>query len=368
MNSLFRRLAVRLAPVLQSDTAFLQAAYREILGRDADREGLEHYLRVLRQGMSRTFVLVSLMRSKEFTSRLIQAAPHGTSLRDIRPGYYRDAIDRTNGDTIVVFDAVSPSDVDWLERSILEHGYYERPGVWSFGVDTDKRVIAEIIASFGPARALELGCAAGAVLECLRGLGVDAEGVDISSLALSEAAADIRPRIHLGDLLTIDLPSGYDVVFGLDIFEHLNPNRLDAYIRRIGELLAPDGYLFCNIPAFGADAVFGTVFPFYVDGWEAEAAAGHKFSSFHVDELGYPLHGHLIWADSRWWVSQFEGCGFRREPEIERALHEKYDAYMKERSPARRAFYVFNRQPDAARTRAIADRVRREPSRALASA
>ena len=80
--------------------------------------------------MSRTFVLISLMRLREFTSRLIQAAPHGTSLRDIRPGYDRDAIDRDNGDTILIFDATSPSDVDWLEL-ILEHGYYERPGVWN---------------------------------------------------------------------------------------------------------------------------------------------------------------------------------------------------------------------------------------------
>jgi uncharacterized protein DUF4214/methyltransferase family protein len=363
--SLFRRLAARLEPVLQSDTDFLKAAYREILGRDADREGLDHYRKVLRDGMSRTFVLVSLMRSREFTSRLIQAAPVGTSLRDIRPGYYRDAIDRTNGDTIVIFDAASPSDVDWLESSILEHGYYERPGVWSFGVDTDKRVIAEIVASFAPGRALELGCAAGAVLECLRALGVDAEGVDISSLALSEASADIRPRIHLGDLLTLDLPGPYDVVFGLDIFEHLNPNRLDTYIRRIAQLVTPEGYLFCNIPAFGHDPVFGTVFPFYVDGWAEEAAAGHKFSTFHVDELGYPLHGHLIWADARWWVAQFEACGFRRQPDIERALHGKYDAYMKEKSPARLAYFVFSREPQPAQTAAIAERIRRETSKAL---
>lgn len=366
MHRFFRRLVGRLGPAFRSDTAFLEGAYREILGREADQDGLNYYGALLREGASRTAVLMSLVRSEEFTSRLAKAPPELTSVRALRPDRYRQAVDRTNGQSVTVFDAAGSSDFDWLEAAILENGYYEQPGVWNFGVDVDKRVMAEIVATFGPQRALELGCAAGAVLECLHALGVDAEGIEISAMAVARAPVGVRPCIHRGDLLSLDLPTDYDVVFGLDVFEHLNPNRLDAYLERLARITRASGYLFCNVPSFGADPVFGTVFPFYLAGWEREAAAGTHFSTLHVDDLGYPLHGHLVWADTSWWARRFEAQGFRREVEIERALHAKYDDYMDKRSRARKAYYVFSKEADPERNRAVIERVRTEPSRALA--
>jgi hypothetical protein len=136
-------------------------------------------------------------------------------------------------------------------------------------------------------------------------------------------------------------------LFGLDVFEHLNPNRIDAYVRRLAQIVTSGGYLFCNIPAFGRDQVFGTVFPCYIDGWEADAAAGRPFSRLHVDGQGYPLYGHLTWADASWWVERFVTAGFTREPEIEHALHAKYDTYMERITPARRAFFVFAKSPSS---------------------
>ena len=179
------------------------------------------------------------------------------------------------------------------------------------------------------------------MLQCLDDLGVHAEGIEISAMARDKAPAGVRERIHHGDLLRLDLPSRYDLLFGLDIFEHLNPNRLDAYISRIAAVTTAGARLFCNIPAFGRDAVFGTVFPFYIDGWEAESAAGVPFTSLEVDALGYPIHGHLTWADASWWTRQFEKAGFRREFDTERRLHTKYDGYFDKHAPARKSFFVF---------------------------
>jgi hypothetical protein len=298
------------------------------------------------------------MRSEEFVNSLRPSAPPLPSLRAIRPDRYTRTTDRSNGQTIDVFEAGRPSDFDWLEWMILEHKYYEHPGVWAFGVDFDKRTMAGILASFAPRRALELGCAAGAVLECLDDLGVQAEGVEISSLAIGLAADRVRSRIHQGDLLTLELPADYDLLFGLDVFEHLNPNRLDAYIQRLWEIARPEAFLFCNIPSFGTDPVFGTVFPLYVDGWEADAEAGRPFSRLHVDGQGYPIHGHLVWADCRWWISQFEARGFRRQPAIEDALHQKCDGYMDRRSRARKAFFVFSKQAAGERHDALLARIR----------
>ena len=353
VRRLVKRLRARLSAVLQSDTAFIEAAFLEILGRRPDQDGLNHYRRVLRDGLGRTAVLLDIMRSEEFRARLQPVAAALPDLRAVRPERYATAVDRTNGETVGIFEAESNADFDWLEKAIIDYGYYEQPGVWVLGVDADKRLVAEMIAAFAPVRALELGCAAGAVLQCLLEHGVTAEGVEISEMAIARAPESVRANIHHGDLLALDLgkshPSagshGYDLIFGLDVFEHLNPNRLDAYLSRLADLLEDGGCLFCNIPAFGRDPVFGIVFPLYLDRWAAEAAAGRAFSTLHVDELGYPVHGHLTWADAAWWQRQFERQGLQREIEIERAFHRKYDRHMKLRSPARMAYFVFSKSP-----------------------
>jgi len=364
MRRFLKRLQARLELALAGDRAFIERAFREILGRDPDLDGLNHYRRVLGDGVGRTAVLLDILRSEESVGRLVKPrdALVLPDLRAERPDRFRETVDRANGETITVFDIASPADVDWLERAILDHRYYEKPGVWNLGVDSDKRVVAEIIAAFAPSQALELGCAAGAVLDCLDDVGIAAEGVEISTMAIAKASPRVRPRIHQGDLLLLDLPHAYDMVFGLDVFEHLNPNRIDDYVERLARITAADAMLFCNIPAFGDDPVFGTVFPFYVDGWASDAAAGRTFSSIHVDTLGYPIHGHLTWADWRWWVERFAAHGFARAPEIERTLHRKYDDFMTKHAPARRSFFVFAKGAMAERERAIISAIRGRPS------
>jgi len=365
MREVLARIGGRLRLALLSDRAFVEQAYRDILQREADQDGLRFYTGLLRDGQSRMAVWLSLARSEEFAGRL---APRASTpgIRALRPSCYRSEVDTRTGAPLLVFEDPSSAGFDWLESMILEHGYYERPGVWGFEVDVDKRVMAEAVAALDPRTALELGCASGAVLRCLAGLGVEAEGVEISRLAVAKAPPEIQPRIHAGDLLRLDLRGTYDVVFGLDVFEHLNPNRLDEYLARVAAATSAGGYVFANIPAFGADPVFGTVFPFYVAGWEGDAAAGRVFSQVHVDEQGFPLHGHLVWADWAWWVARFERHGLRREREIETALHRRYDAYFDKRSPARRSFFVFSKEGDAARVQALAKRIAAAPSRVLA--
>jgi hypothetical protein len=133
----------------------------------------------------------------------------------------------------------------------------------------------------------------------------------------------------------------------------------------MARIATDDARVFCNIPAFGKDQVFGTVFPYYIDGWEADAAAERPFARLHVDALGYPLHGHLTWADARWWVQRFEAAGFTREPDIEHALHAKYDWYMGRMTPARLAYFVFAKRPSVDERVRIIERIAAEPSRAL---
>jgi SAM-dependent methyltransferase len=248
-------------------------------------------------------------------------------------------------------------DFDWLERKIIENGYYERPGVWSFIIDEDKRMLAELAAEFGPCSVLDLGCANGAVLKCLLDRGIAGEGVEISRMALDKAFPEIRERIHLGDLLGLHLPRHYDLVLGLDIFEHFNPHRLSGYIAEIFRLVENGGYLLANIPAYGEDGVFGEIFPVDYREWDDDIAAHRCFRTIPVDGYGYPKNGHIICASTEWWVEQFEGHGFRREEGLERALHEKYDSAMDKISPARKSYYVFSKGAESIRTEEIMKRL-----------
>jgi|GEM_PF-654389 len=348
-----------------SNKEFLEEAYREILGRDIDESGLNNYLRLLESGHSRTSVLIDLVKSDEFVNKVLRENNLVQSLRELRPPSYELVEHLSQEDKVLIFHAKSDEDFDWLESMIVEHGYYEKPGVWGFNINLDKRVMAEIVSTFNPERALEIGCANGTILKCLHELNVNCEGVEISQMAISKAFPEIKNNIHKGDILNIQLSGQYDFVFGLDIFEHLNPNKLNNYIAKIEQVLSDGSYLFCNIPVFDTDPIFGTVFPLYIKQWEQDSLQGKIFTQLPVDPDGYPIHGHLIWASSSWWVQQFEQHGFRREVEIEKVLHKKYDDYMEKTAIGRKMYYVFSKNTDKARSRAIVNRIVSTPPSAL---
>ena len=361
----FLRKTVREHAELASDRTFLEQVYPIFYDRPIDAEGLQIYSRLLKEGHDRISIVSILAKSEEFINRVLRDNLPLKEVTSLRPESYRAAEDFLQHLPVLVFEAEKPEDFDWLERIILETGYYERPGIWSFDLDLDKKVMAEILAFFSPERSLELGCSNGAVLKGLALLGIRGEGVEISAMAKKRAFPEIKDGIHLGDLLDLRLPAGYDLVFGLDIFEHLNPNKLGAYVKRIWELMGAEGYFYCNLPAFGDDPVFGTVFPLYLREWEKERSDSSPFRTLHVDELGYPIHGHLIWADTAWWVRQFEEVGLVREAEVERAIHQKYDAYWEVRARARQSFYVFSRKAGQGKTRRIIEAVLSSSSAAL---
>lgn len=329
-----------------SDDAFVTRLYRTLLHREPDAEGLATALRMVAGGSPRADVVRWIVRSGEYQQQALSRYYPLVDLRALRAERYSE-IARPGGEPTIVYRAENPADFDWIESAILDGGYYDKPGVWGFAIDTDKRLMAEAVASLEPVRVLELGCASGAVLQCLHDVGVEVEGVEISEAAIASAFPDVRARIHQVNATEFELASAFDVIFGLDIFEHLNPNRLAECLRRIAAHLKPGGFVFANIPAFGRDPVFGEVFPIYIDEWRPDADAGMPFRSLHCDELGYPLNGHLIWARTDWWVRQFDAVGLCRQAGIEAALHGRYDDHLAKATPARRPFYVFSKGASA---------------------
>ncbi len=357
-------LVTRLGPAGVDDALFVTATFREVLGRDPEEEGLTNAVTGLRGGSTRQEWAQQVIVSVETRNRersVVAGLAHLPDLMAQRPDRYELArfTGNPSGRAVPALRVKGPEDIDWVERMILDHGYYEVPNVWHLEVDTDKQVLGQIIAAFQPTRSLELGCSSGAVLSVLDDLGIAAEGIDISAASRQTAPPSVRPRIHHGDLLEVDLPLDYDVFCGFDIFEHLNPRHLDRYLERIRGLLRPGGFVVTNIPAYGEDAVFGTAFHPELVGWEERSGT---YDLWPVDPCGFPHHGHLIWATATWWVERFSGAGFTRVPEIERAIHRRYGEWMSASAPARRSFFVFANEPDRAEVTRVISRMAEVPA------
>jgi SAM-dependent methyltransferase len=279
-----------------------------------------------------------------------------------RPDRYELGVD-LHGRTILAFRAAGPADFDWLEQRIVETGYYDHDGVWSLELDLDKRLMAELIACLGPRSVVELGCSSGAVLAELAARGVEVTGIDVSEHARAAAPESVRDRILLGDLLELEVDGGHDAVVGLDVFEHLNPNRLDAYLERLAGLLDDGGWCVANIPVYGTDPVFGNVFLDYLE----EPRPSTLFHRVHVDDRGYPLHGHLVWATWDWWVDRFAAAGLTRRPVIEDALHARYREHWAANTPARQSLFVFRTGDATDGEEALAEAIRSQPSGVLSA-
>ncbi len=334
--------------------SFVDHAYREILGREADPGGRAHTITLLDTGWSRHDVARALAGSDEHVNRL---AAELYPLPDLRRRFPERFVEArcTDGSSITCFVADTPAELEWMASMIGKHDYYDRPGIWGMADNRDKQVMAAVIAGFGPTRVLDLGCSNGTIVRRLRMLGVDAEGIELSRSAVELAHPEVRPHLHVGDVTSIELDRRFDLIYGLDIFEHVPLEGLDAILAGIGRLLAPGGLIFANIPAFGPDPEFGTVFDLYVDDWAIDAAENRPFRRLHADEFGFPLHGHLIWAAAPFWVDRFRRHGFGRVAAIEREVHRRYDGYFERETPARKAFFVF------ARDRAAAERITLDP-------
>jgi SAM-dependent methyltransferase len=262
---------------------------------------------------------------------------HKKSLVVLRSDRYTELND---GNTLI-FRVENSSDFDWLEQMIIKNSYYETEGVWNLTIDSDKILMAEIFKEFTVVRVLELGCSTGAILKLLYNAGAIVRGIEISTYSIERAFPEIRNYIYHGDFLDESYTEKhFSLVLGLDIFEHFNPNNLDRYINKIYDSLENGGYLFCNIPAFGEDEVFGTIFPVYLDDWNEDIKFNRNFRLIDCDENGYPKNGHLIWASTQWWVRQFEKAGFKRDTERERIIHQKYDDKL---YFARMSFYLFKK-------------------------
>jgi hypothetical protein len=57
--------------------------------------------------------------------------------------------------------------------------------------------------------------------------------------------------------------------------------------------------------------------------------------------LGWPTHGHLVWASPKWWEAQFEKHGLVRDRSIERVIHDLLnEPFFKKEGVGRKSLFV----------------------------
>jgi SAM-dependent methyltransferase len=97
-------------------------------------------------------------------------------------------------------------------------------------------------------RILDVGCGTGANLEMLGEFG-DAEGVDVSTDALSFCRQRGIERVKLGEAENLPYPDqSFDLVTALDVVEHLDDDL--AGLREMRRVLKPGGRALLFVPAF----------------------------------------------------------------------------------------------------------------------
>lgn len=99
-----------------------------------------------------------------------------------------------------------------------------------------------------PESILEIGAGDGLFLLAAQKYGIEATGIDLSEQAREDAQRRFGIKIMVGDLIHSDLPIGdsYSVVVMNHVLEHLVAP--DKYLKRVRELLQPDGLLVFEIP------------------------------------------------------------------------------------------------------------------------
>jgi SAM-dependent methyltransferase len=183
---------------------------------------------------------------------------------------------------------------------------------------------------FDVRRTLDVGCAMGFVVEALRELGLDAEGIDVSQFAVDHAAAGARGHVRQGNLLgRLPYDAGtVDLVTALETLEHLPP---EAVPRAVAELRrVTRGWVVATIPSFGPNEhgpggwLDVKVRPERLDHYRSlcpDYDGPVPYEDIYRDANGEPIEGHLTMASFAWWTRVFEKAGLVRCGKVERAIH-----------------------------------------------
>jgi len=134
--------------------------------------------------------------------------------------------------------------MSFARRIFFNLFYFGRPP-WDTGISPPE--LLAFLASHPPGRALDLGCGTGTNVITLARHGWQATGVDFSSRAMRIARRKARQAGVAADLRVEDvtrlegIAGPFDLILDIGCFHGLDSAGMQAYIRNLDRLLAPDG-------------------------------------------------------------------------------------------------------------------------------
>ena len=329
--------------------ALVKAAYRFILGRAPDAEGLESYVTALEQGKSPAWLLETLGESDEYRARAdpVAARLARTGLDGGRDSVLAAELERC--------EALPRSRYDALWSEVFDRGRPLVVGQAEYGVTHRERffelVNATLVLTRGaPApRLLEFGPSAFSAMyaRLIPDLELVLADRPVAADYVGFTEARCRESLGCADYLAVDLASTadmdakldalgvFDLVLLTEVLEHLPIHPTDV-LARVLPLLAPAGALYLTTPNFFAQAHLealargenpSAAYPAGDGNWDAHhhyreyepvelaefvAAAGGRVDTFHFsgcwDPPGVqlPAHrrGNLVFV-----VRRGDGCG-----------------------------------------------------------
>lgn len=188
-------------------------------------------------GMSQEQLRALQWEQEQTFAEQILAAPKGSQAR-------AEAIRRAYEAAPRIFAAVHA-----VDRPGSAMGYHPRQG----------RLVIERLAGHRragrPARLFEIGFGTGALLKQVADAGFAVAGVEVADLLRQEACRLLgepyAANLHVGDFLRDDFPAfqtPFTVVYWNDVFEHIPPDEILDYLRRIHQMLSPGGELVTVTP------------------------------------------------------------------------------------------------------------------------
>lgn len=136
-----------------------------------------------------------------------------------------------------------------------ETGEYGAGGYAASIWELQRPVLEKILADFrrdrrGPVRLLDFACGTGRVLASLENFADSAEGIDISENMVAIARGKCaKAQFQVGDILSRPdlLQRNYDVISCFRFILNVEPGLRRRILRRLREVLQPDGLLLVNI-------------------------------------------------------------------------------------------------------------------------
>lgn len=119
-------------------------------------------------------------------------------------------------------------------------------------------VADEIVRRLNPRTVLDVGCAKGFLVECLRDRGVEAYGFDVSEYAISEVRPDIEPYCWVGSA-TNGISQNYDLITCIEVCEHLSDSDAQDAIQQMS--VHADRILFSSTPSDFTEPTHVNVLP-----------------------------------------------------------------------------------------------------------